>query len=185
MSNNSWSKTALDAYRYLPRVCYAYDRIIKTRAYNSAYYGEVSTFNSVEKVVDFILEMSERKKNLINLKIAIEKTLKEMEKKNAKILIMRFIDGMKFCDLAEQFKVSMRTLFRRLNIALESFSNLIQKYGFGEKEMKKKFESENWIIGIFNSYNSKIDMTFVDNTNFNKNIHTNIISQFRNIVSFS
>ncbi len=185
MSNNSWSKTALEAYRYLPRVCYAYDKIIKTRACNSAYYGESTTFNSVENVIKFIIDMSERKKNLINLKLSIVKALKSIDKKNAKILIFRFIDGKKFCELAEIFKVSMRTLFRRINVALDSFESVMQKLGFGNKEMNKMFVKERWIMDIYDSYNSKIDMTFADNINLGKTVQSNIVRQFRSIVSFS
>ena len=33
MENNNWSKTILGVYRYLPRVSYAFDRLVKTRAY--------------------------------------------------------------------------------------------------------------------------------------------------------
>ena len=182
MENNSWSKTVLESYRYLPRVAYTYDKVIRTKACYSAYYDEYNAYNNVTSIVEFIIEMSERKKNLINLKLIIEKALKEIDSKYSRILILRFIDGKKFCELSEILNITMRTLFRRINLALKSFTLALMRLGYNSKKLYSLFCVENWIMDIYQNYNTKEDMTFAESTNFKKNVKKNIVTQLKKMV---
>ena len=48
MENTEWSKTIMTVYKYLRRMTIAFDRMIKSKAYNSFYTsGDNFAFNNI------------------------------------------------------------------------------------------------------------------------------------------
>ncbi|MGI5842171.1 MAG: hypothetical protein ACOX6H_02630 [Christensenellales bacterium] len=124
-----WAKTLLSVYRYLDRVADAIDKIVFSRAINSFYTsGSNLAFNSVESVTDDILNLTERKVNLINLKLIIKECLENTKPDLTPYLIANLIEGKTCFECVSIFNVSLRTYFRKINLALESFiKTLIRK----------------------------------------------------------
>ena len=183
MKNNNWSKTILEVYRYLPRVTYAYDKIIKTKAINSQYSRSYDGFYSVYDVTNSIIDLSQRKITLINLKLITEKILKSMDKKYAKLLILRFIDGNKFNELASIFKVSQRTLFRRITKALDCFTYHLTLQGYNSKKLYEELKDEKWVMEVYKSYN-QVEVNFCEYADMAQQIKTNIIMEFKKASAF-
>lgn len=184
MKNNNWSKTILEVYRYLPRVTYAYDKIIKSKAINSQYTRTYDSFNNVFDVTNSIIDLSQRKITLINLKIITEKILKTIDKKYAKLLVLRFVDGYKFSELANIFKVSQRTLFRRITKALDSFTHNLVLQGFDSKKLFDELKEENWIMEVYKSYNCQIEFNICEYADITQQIKTNIMMEFKKASGF-
>ena len=184
MDKNSWSKTMLEVYRYLPRVTYAYDKIIKTKAINSQFSNYYDSFNNVFDVTNSIIELSEKKVALINLKLIIEKVLKQMKKDQAKLLILRFIDGKKYVEINKIFNMSLRTAFRRMSRALSSFTQNLNALGYTSKKIYDMLKSESWIMEVFNSYDSQVEVNIADYCDMSRQIKSNIIIEFKKASSF-
>lgn len=183
MENNNWSKTILEVYRYLPRVTYAYDNIIKTRAYNSAYSSSSNTsFNNVLNVANSILNLSERKITLINLKLIIEKALKNIDRKLARMLILKYIDGKKSVEIAEKFNICLRTFFRKINIALDSFTKALVRIGYTQQKISIMLQKEEWIKEVYNSLQE--DTNNIENFEFKKQIKASLILEFKKVSAF-
>ena len=70
MQKNIWAKTILTSYRFLEKVSDAIDRLVETRALNSFYMGGNNfSQNNVFVVSESLINLTERKKKLINLSL--------------------------------------------------------------------------------------------------------------------
>lgn len=163
MKFNLCAKTVLMVYRYLDRIADAIDRLIERRALNSFYVGSIgNNDNSILSVADYIINLSERKIKLINLKILIDMALENSPILFSQILIERFMDNEKGTDIAKRHNLSERTYFRRLNESLDMFASKLSELGFPENKLLDYISSEKWIVEVYNRlYFSKSDDSVV------------------------
>ena len=152
MKNNTWAKTILYVHKYLERITEGIDKLVEREAMNSYYYNSTRD-NDVAKVANRIIELTERKKRLINLKVLIEKGLKDISSVQSQILIARYINQQPCESIAERFEMPMRTFFRRLAQSEDSFSNTLSRYGFNEEKLTDYLKGENWIFDVYESFN--------------------------------
>lgn len=143
-TQNLWSKTLLLSYRHLEPLCGAIDKIIKSTGLLSGNMYE-NAYSTLQNIID----LSERKVTLINLKILIESTLSQIGDKKACILIERFIDGRKIRELKERCNISMRTVYRRIDSALSLFSTKLFVKGYNDKKIELMVKNEHWICDIY------------------------------------
>ena len=187
MENINWSKTVLGVYRYLPRVTYAFDKIVKTRAYNS-FYGSSNNpgFNDVMNISNAILDLTERKITLINLKLIVEKALKSINSELAKILVLKFIDGKKSTEIAEKFGFCLRTFFRKINTALVSFKKALNRLGYDDLKLFDMLKNEKWILEVYRAYESENweSDNLIDNVDFEDKIKNKIMFEFKRVSSY-
>ena len=145
-----WSKTLLTSYRYLERISEAVDKIVKRTAMSGAHVTMQNYYYSnVFSISEKIINLSERKVTLINLKLLIEDILKSMNASDARILIARHIDGTKRRVLAEKQGVSIRTVFRQIEKAEKAFNKHLLYKGYDDEKLKNWLASEKWILGIY------------------------------------
>lgn len=159
MKFNVCAKTVLMVQRYLERICDAIDRLVERKALNSFYVGmQGGNDNSISSVADYIINLSERKIKLINLKILTDLVLENCPILSAQILIERYIDNEKSANIAKRHNLAERTYFRRLSEALENFSSTLAKFGFNEKKLLDYISTEKWIMEVYNKiYNARND----------------------------
>ncbi len=156
-----WAKTLLSVYRYLERIAGAIDKIILRSGLNSAnIVGQNYFYNNVFTISQKLIDLSERKVTLINLKVLIEQTLAEMDEKDALILIDKFVDGVKTKDLVERHKLSTRTVFRKIDSALKNFAWHLCLKGYGAAALEKMLANENWLNNVHLRLVTKNDDTF-------------------------
>ena len=153
-----WSKSFLLIYNLIPSIVEGIDNLVLAKGVNSAqFYGTYakSTFKQAEGIIN----LTEKKVNLINLKVLMDETLLEMKEENSKILILRYVDGICPGDIMQALKLSRRTYFRRVNSALGEFRHIISLKFFNNKNVWKLFRDENLLDDIFERitvFNSKI-----------------------------
>lgn len=176
---NVFSKTILQVYKYLPRIARTYDRLVESKAINSQYTNAYNiSYFGTEAVTKAIIDLSERKVTLINLKLLIERALKSMKPSMARILILKFVDGKRCVDLAEYFNVCLRTVFRKLNSALASFSLALKRLGYDESKLKEMLKHEKWISSVHNHF-SKSDLSLIENDEVKSTIKSSIICDLK------
>lgn len=145
-----WAKTLLSVYRYLERITGAIDKIIMKRALGSANISGQNFYkNNVLSISNKIIDLSQRKVNLINLKVLIDQTLTEIPNEDAVMLIEKYFDGVKARELVEIHNISMRTVFRKLDSSLLSFANKLSFKGYSPAKLQNWLSNEQWIL---NSY---------------------------------
>lgn len=151
-----WAKTILSVYRYLERISNAIDKIVKRSAFASGFLTQQNYYyNNVLSISQKIIDLSQRKITLINLKVLVDEVLKTISKKDAQILIERYIDGEKCKDIAQRHNLSMRTVFRRIESAETSFSKTLKMKGYCESKLNIFLKDEKWITNVFFKFSQK------------------------------
>ena len=156
-----WAKTLLSVYRYLERLCGSIDKIInKTGLSSINVNSQTFYYNNVYSIAQRIIDLSHRKVTMINLKLMIESILQKMRPNEASCLIERYVDGAKRRVMAEHEGVSMRTIFRRIERAEESFAIILFAKGYTEEKLNKMLRSEQWIHNVYNRLAEKDEEDF-------------------------
>lgn len=146
-------KTVLNAYNLLPYITSSIDRLVAKKAESSMC---LAVGKSVESYANEMIFLTEQKVSLINLKVLIDETLSEMKEKEARILLLRYVDNVKCEDCLSILNMDKRTFFRRLPIALNSFYKI-----FNFKLWQRKLASKG-IMGQMNNVFIKV-RKFTDN----------------------
>ncbi len=151
-----WTKTVLTVYRYLERICGAIDKIVMKSALGSSnILGQNYFYNNTLTISQKIIELSERKVTLINLKILIEETLAQIDEKEAQVLIEKYVDGLKNQTLADNLGVGLRTIFRRITSAEQSFKSKLTAKGYNDVKIKDMLKNEAWINNAYYTISTK------------------------------
>lgn len=151
-----WTKTILTVYRYLERVSGAIDKIVVRSGLSSGnVYGQNYLYNNVLSISQKIIDLSERKVTLINLKVLTEEILKKLKPEDVKILIERYVDGKKYKDIAERNGISLRTVYRRLDASEEIFARFLSVRGYTPSKLSLMLSKEKWILNAFNHIKEK------------------------------
>lgn len=111
-------KTILSVYNLLPMITNSLDKLIMKKAENSM---SLIMGDTVENCSREIIELTEQKISLINLKVLLDNSLGELSENNARLIMMRFVDGINCEDCIKILKIDKRTFFRRLAVALDNF----------------------------------------------------------------
>lgn len=155
MKENVWAKTTLSVYRYIDRICGAIDKVVEKKAVASFYvYSSNFASSNVMNVADKIINLTERKKTLINLKVLICNALKNCQKLNAQLLIERYIENDKSSDIAQRHNLAMRSYFRKLAGAEKEFLYQMALMGYNENQLANFLAGEKWILEVYSQYSS-------------------------------
>lgn len=151
MKNYNWAKTILYVHRYLERITDGIDKLVEREAINSYYYNSMRE-NDVTKVANKIIELTERKKRLINLRVLTNTCLKSILPIYSQILIGRYINEENCTSLASRLGLKERTFFRRLSLAEESFTKALAREGYDENSMGEFLKGERWIFDVYENF---------------------------------
>ena len=169
MKQKIWSKTLLATYNCLETISNAIDSIVISQGIGSG-RNNLTTMQSAERIINLI----QRKKLLINLKVLIEKVIARLDSKVARILVLKFFDKLKPEICMEVLKLTRRTYFRRVNSAINEFGEMLESFGYTDDVLSKMLDKENWIKEYYNTYKQqtkkeyqKEDADEVENIKFN------------------
>lgn len=145
-----WAKTVVLAYKYLGAICNAIDKMIEDVAAKSFYYSSCNFgINSVEKISNKIIALSNKKIDYINLKIVIEKSLRKINEDYGKFLILKYINNVENDKLFNLLGLSERGGFRRQETSLKYFYNALSSFGYNEDKLSAIFYRDELIWPIY------------------------------------
>lgn len=175
-----WAKTVLIAYKYLGSMCAAIDKIIKNLAISSHFAGGAYCEKSCCEVVSKkIIALTNKKIDYINLKVLTEKALENMNKKNAKLLILRTIKELNVSTIAEVMNMSERTYFRRISDAENEFCVALEKLGLNIYKLEIEYLADNFIKSIYKIVcKHKGGINSLDAQNFDDNVVNYFIKDY-------
>lgn len=153
MNFKVWCKSFLCIYHIIPNIISSIDKLILLRSSNSSYFGDgakSSTLNQIEKILD----LSQKKINLINLKVLTDEALLDMKPESSKLLVVRYINNINCKTAIELSKLSRRTYFRCLNKALAEFEKVLYKKVLNNSSVYKSFLEEKFLEDIFERINT-------------------------------
>ena len=149
-----WSMSALSIYKYLESMANTLDKIVVETG-KSSNDIRLQKYQTTQYQTMKIIELMDRKRKMINLKIAVEDTLCKLSLIDRRILTLIFIDGLKSELLAQVLGISIRTYFRKKQQALNHFKTILETNGFNKEFFEKEYLNEAWFISIYNDYISK------------------------------
>ena len=114
-------KTTLSMYSMLYSLVCSIDKLILTKAQSSMFLPICS---DIEECGENIIELSEKKVALINLKVLIDESLNELKDDQVRILLLRYVDGLKCEACMRVLDLNERTYYRKIDKALNSFKKV-------------------------------------------------------------
>ena len=153
MKTNQWAKTLLYTYKYLNRITDGIDKLVDRSALNSFYYcNNNQKINEVEAVSNKIIDLIERKKRLVNIKVLVDKCLLSCDELSSQILIEKFIEDDISEDIAKRHNLNIRTYFRKQEGAESSFYACLVKMGYDDERLFKYLADERWILEVYDNF---------------------------------
>lgn len=144
-----WSKTLLSAYRYLDTVTSAIDNLVLKQGVNSGYYYS-GYYNSTYSCANKIIELTDRKQKLLSVRLLIDDALAKMQPDDIRLIVLYYFDMLKCSDVANALDISLRTFFRRKNIAINKFAKTLLFMGYDQEKLFAHLKNEGWLINLFN-----------------------------------
>lgn len=151
MEQKIWAKTLLSSYNCLEKISSAIDSLVVSQGVSSA-RNHLSTIENAEKIINLI----QRKKLLINLKVLIEQTIAELSTSSAKILVLKFFDRVKSEVCLEVLAMPRRTFFRRVDGAIAEFASKLKQHGYDSDMLKNMLKNERWIVSMHTAFSKTI-----------------------------
>ncbi len=134
--------TVLVAYSALPKIMKEYDAAFDSRLKSSFSCAHLRQGVTTEQLIGEMLEINRKKAAAILLKDTVEKAFGLLPSALKSILVLRFLKGMTFQEIAEHDNISVRTAFRRFDRARECFSAALDKLGLDQKQFEKRYLSD-------------------------------------------
>ncbi len=133
-----------------------------------------TTYGQANQIIEFL----DRKRKMINLKVAVENSLAKLNKTDKRILALVFIDGVTSELVAQFLGVSLRTFFRKKIEALNKFNNQMIANGFDLDFFNNEYSSEKWIVSIYNECLSK---SFSDDETINNSLVRKVMNEISQV----
>lgn len=157
MKQKIWAKTLLTTYNCLEPISDAIDKLVISQGVNSC-CNNLTTLENAEKIINLI----QRKKNMVNLKVIIENVMASLEPQSARILIMKYFDKVKPEVCFSLLGLSRRTYFRKIDKAIDEFSIHLKNFGYTSETLEQILKKENWIKEYFNHFAKQKETSQID-----------------------
>lgn len=144
----TWSNTALVAYSLLSKIAKEIDFAIQSRVKSSFQSRHLKIGVSNEQLIGEILDLTDEKRKIVNMRYVVATALKQMKDKDRNILIERIVKKTTFQDISTNDNISLRTAFRRVAIAEEEFARNLRKNGYDEQWFEKEYGNDKLILPI-------------------------------------
>ncbi len=131
-------------YRLLEKRCEVIDKFIKNHAY---YFGPCSAEYGAIDVCNNIIDLIEKKNELINLKVIADEALSRLSEQDRKVLFIKMHYNISMAELCGVLDLKERTAFRRIERAFENFSQALNASRYVNK-LEKILRSHEWIAKI-------------------------------------
>ncbi len=142
-----WIKTLLGSMRVFPEILKAIDKIIEIQATTISFMTDIynssnSTFSHAEQIID----LSERKQSVLNIYLMLQNILKNTEIDDHEFLEKKFIEKLTIAELAEEYNVSSRTIYRRIEKIIDNICRRCMLNNWSLKFIETQVQDEGWLI---------------------------------------
>lgn len=145
-----WSRSALSIYKHLSTMTNAIDKIVLDIG-KSGNSPSLQKFQSTYYQASRIIELMDRKRKMINLKVACEDALCRLDRFSRRLLTLVFLDGVKSEVVAQMLNMSIRTFFRKKARAIEIFSQIFEALGFDNEFFESEYGLERWFMSVYDT----------------------------------
>lgn len=149
-SEHVYVYTMLEAYKVLPRVFKNIDSFVFKKALSShnvipSGHGAIPTIRQIEEII----EVMEKKSELIEMKVALLSGFKSLPLLSLKIIYARFIHGMTVKRVAALTGTSEATVVRRSTSGIKTLYTALTFEGYDKNWFEETFLKQKWIAKIY------------------------------------
>ena len=138
------SEAIIKVYRLLNKKCDAIDKFIHNHA---LYFGPCTDDYGAVDVCNNIIELMERKNQLINLKIIVDDAIKRLNIQDKKVLYIKMNYKISMAELCGVLSLKERTAFRRIERAYENLAEALNKSKYISK-LDRLLREEDWLNSV-------------------------------------
>lgn len=135
-----YEKTLLTVYSSLESIAEQIENLLKAKAFAS-----YKNFESVESQANRLIEMSEVRVDLLELKAELDDVLKEVDEETRILLGYKYFKEKKIAN----FDYTSRNYFRKQIKAVEKFSKILNRHGVTEEWFMKKYFTVAYIKNVY------------------------------------
>ena len=146
--NKNWSNTALVAYSLLPKIVRELNFGVKTRINSTFQSRHLRIGISNEQLIDQILELTEEKRKIVNLRYIVGQALDKLSAADSDVLIARIIYKKTYQSISEEIEVALRTVFRRVSNAEAAYAKALNLAGYSEDWFEREYGNDRYIAPI-------------------------------------
>ncbi len=148
-----WIKTLISIQSNLPEIIKSVDKIIEVNASSLSFISDIyntqkGTYAQVEKVID----LTERKNKLLNLYLISKNLLTGLAEDERTFLKRKFVYNWTSEELAIDYQISTRTVFRRIEKLLEKIYEFTKRKNWSLSFIISQVKNESWIFEKFNKF---------------------------------
>lgn len=140
--------TVLVAYSALPKILKDYDSAFRARLQSSFMSAHLQRGVTTEKLVQEMLDINGRKLAMLQLKEIVERAADSIPTELSNILVLRFVKGKTFQEIADIENISVRTAFRRFDRARDSFASALDRLGLDEATFRKTYLTDPAVAAV-------------------------------------
>lgn len=160
-----WIKTLISSYNTIPEITKTIDKIVEIQAtslsfMSNIYNGEKNSTSQFERVID----LSERKKKLLNIYYLTKELTKSLSHSDFDFIEKKYVYNWNSEDLANEFNISLRTVYRRLDRIIDNIYQQTQKRNFSLALLESQTKGEPWLKERF----VKIATDYFKNINYSE-----------------
>ena len=148
-----WIKTLLSVQRIFPEIIKRVDNIIELQASSVSFASDIyGSENPTMKQFEKVINLTDRKSFLLNLNLISQQLTKGLDKADKDFLERRYVYGMSVEILAEDFSISTRTVYRKIDKLISQIQADILKKNWTLKFLESQIKNEYWLQQKFISH---------------------------------
>ncbi len=183
MNMEIWCKSFLSIYNIIPNLTNSIDKLINVKSVASSGFCLTSTSSTYAQLENIAI-LTQKKVNLINLKLLCDEVLLEMNNASAKLIMLKYIDGLACEEILKLTALTRRTYFRKLKKALKDFELRLYTKILKNNVLYKNFVNDSFFNNIFEKINV-IEQNLISNkkevniSNFSSGLCNMILKQMK------
>lgn len=145
-----WIKTLISSMKTFPEIIKTIDKIIELQASTITFMSDIysssgSTFDQAEEIID----LSERKKNILNIYLMMQTLLKNTDREKQEFLIKKFYSKYTNEELANEYNLSVRSIYRKTEKIIDELCKKSQEKNWTLKFIESQIKNEFWLNDKF------------------------------------
>lgn len=142
-----WIKTLLESMKVFPEIIKTLDKIIELQASTISFMTDIynssnTTLSQAEKIID----LEERKNSIINIYLMLQNILNTTQIEEREFLTKKFLNKYSIEELAEEYNISARTVYRRTEKIIDDLCKKCLKNNWSQKFIESQIKGEGWLI---------------------------------------
>ena len=145
-----WIKTLISSMKIFPELIKTIDKIIDMRASTITFMADIySSAGSTLEQAEEIIDLSERKKSILNIYLMMQTVLKNIDREKQEFLVKKFYSKYTNEELANEYGISVRSVYRKTEKIMDELCKKCMEQNWSLKFIESQVKDESWLKDKF------------------------------------